>query len=61
MPGADPREAGRKGGRSRSLKKVLAARRNGFQAHKSPKPLEGKTPQQPLITPEEPRATSSNA
>jgi hypothetical protein len=60
MPGADPREAGRKGGRSRSLKKILAARRNGFQ-RQSPKPLEGKTPQQPLITLEEPRATSSNA
>lgn len=60
MPGADPVEAGRRGGRSRSLKKVLAARRNGFQAHQS-KPLEGKTPQQPTILPEEPRASSPKA
>jgi len=28
---SDPAEAGRKGGRSRSLKKLLACRRNGFQ------------------------------
>ena len=30
MP-ADPVEAGRKGGRSRSAKKLAAAKRNGFQ------------------------------
>ncbi len=31
MPPADPREAGRKGGRSRSAKKLAAIRKNGFQ------------------------------
>lgn len=60
MP-SDPVEAGRKGGRSRSLKKLLAARRNGFQ-RQSPKPLEGQMPQQPLISAEEQqRASSENA
>lgn len=60
MP-ADPVEAGRKGGRSRSLKKLLACRRNGFQARQLPEPLEGKTPQQPTILPEETRASSPKA
>lgn len=31
MPRMSPQEAGRKGGRSRSEKKLAAAKRNGFQ------------------------------
>ena len=52
MP-ADPSEAGRKGGRSRSLKKLLAAKRNGFQKKEStletPNQIQ---PQEPTPTPE---------
>jgi hypothetical protein len=33
MPPADPVLAGRKGGKSKSAKKLAAARRNGFQPH----------------------------
>jgi hypothetical protein len=63
MP-ADPVEAGRKGGRSRSLKKLLACRRNGFQAR--PKPFEEQAKdviptQQPALIEEESIAPSSNA
>jgi len=44
MP-ANPIEAGRKGGQSRSEKKVAAARRNGFQ---KVKPVAPAAPAEPL-------------
>jgi hypothetical protein len=48
MP-ADPREAGRKGGLSRSAKKVAASRRNGFQKV-NPAPAPAPAPQiQPVL------------
>jgi hypothetical protein len=51
MP-ADPVAAGKKGGRSRSAKKLAACRRNGFQPVK-PKPV---TEEKPPMTQEAPDA-----
>jgi hypothetical protein len=45
MP-ADPVAAGRKGGRSRSAKKLAAIRKNGFQ---KVKPAPEPAPQQPVV------------
>lgn len=52
MP-ADPVEAGRKGGRSRSAAKLAAARRNGFQPRKpaAEQPAPPATVPQPVAAP----------
>jgi hypothetical protein len=53
MP-ADPVEAGRKGGCSRSAAKLAAARRNGFQPR--PKPQPAPVSAQPTPQPARPAA-----
>jgi hypothetical protein len=54
MP-ADPVEAGRKGGRSRSAKKLAAIRRNGFQPRSKPAAVQpAPVDVQPATTPARP-------